>query len=208
MTSWKGACTAILRLIALGVVGMQTGCLTLAAYSMAQEERRSEAFRDLDTDAHAWTLADGGSVSGRLAVVAEYKNIYGTVRAVPARTLTCAGHKVSLIPDTEQMRWRVQRMSRLRIIDRGDWIAPAIWVDDWPTSWTPYIRQTPCGADGTFTFDSVAQGPYLLISEITSMEPEYSGSGGLILKPVKVVPGEFMDVTMRSGFVDGALVPR
>lgn len=196
------------RLAALAVLSLLTsGCLTAAALHLAQEERENARLRVFDPAEHAWALARGGPVTGRVLIITPALRPppagYGPpVPTARTETLTCAGLRVRLIPDSEHMRWQVEWTSRLKVERGGYWtdgfgIPADAW--DWPAESAAFVRETRCGADGTFAFDNVPDGPWLVMAEINP--PEYYAStvrADWVVKPVTVRGGAPLNVDLGS----------
>lgn len=196
------------RLAALAVLPLLTsGCLTAAALHLAQEERENARLRVFDPAAHLWAQSPGQPVTGRVRIIAPRLSAprggYGPpVPTARTETLTCAGLRVRLIPDSEHMRWQVERTGRLQVERGGYWrdgfgIPGDAW--DWPTGSAAFVRETRCGSDGTFAFDSVSDGPWLVMAEVSP--PEYYAStvrADWVVKPVAVRGSAPLNVDIGS----------
>ncbi len=196
------------RALSLAALPLLTsGCLTAAALHLAAEERENARLRIFDPAQHAWALTPGARVSGHVRIVAPRLKAppagYGApVASGETETLTCAGHRVRLIPDTPHMRWRAERTGRLQVRDRGYWtdgfgIPADAW--DWPAESATFVRETRCAADGTFAFDSVPDGPWLVMAEVDP--PAFHAStvtADWVLKPVVVAAPARIAVELGS----------
>lgn len=184
----------LIRSLGLALLPLATsGCLTAAALHLAAEEREIARLRVFDPAEHAWALAPGAPATGHVRIVAPRLKAPPAGHGAPVasgetETLTCAGHRVRLIPDTPHMRWQVEWTGRLKVQDRGYWtdgfgIPADAWT--WPAESAAYIRETRCAADGTFAFDNVPDGPWLVMAEVNP--PAFHAStvtADWIVKPV------------------------
>lgn len=194
--------------LVVGVTASQSACLTIAAYARAQDETSFDAMSALDHPGLAWSLRDGVPLAGRLIVMSEYENAYGQLRRVESQMLTCAGRTVTLAPDTDQMRWQVQRLYGLRVVDPADWIEALSPPGLWPAEWSRYVRTVTCNSKGGFSFPSVPAGRYLLIAQLDRRQPAHGSESGYVLKLVSVRSGQRLDLTLRSNWTSGPFIPR
>ena len=184
------------RAFALALLSLPlSGCLTAPALHLAAEERETARLRVFDPAEHAWAKAPGGPVSGHVRLFAQRLKApaagYGApVASAETEVLTCAGHRVRLIPDTPHMRWRVEWTGRLKVEGRGYWsdgfsIPADAWT--WPAESAAWVRETRCAADGTFAFADAPDGPYLVMAEVDP--PAWYAStvtADWVVKPVTV----------------------
>lgn len=125
-------------------------------------------------------------------------------------TRTCAGLEVSLIPDSEYARERIQ--AELDIAGRSEfhktantgWPNPDIYYPANISAPEPgYIetsRRTVCDENGRFVFDNIPAGDYFLTSLVTweglSWGP--ATKGAFVSSPVTVKPGDVVDVVLSN----------
>jgi hypothetical protein len=190
-----------------------SGCMTAAALYQHHEAEELERLRVFHPEEHAWVLAPGAPVQGRLTLTANYRYGYGSkIERMTAETLTCQNRLVWLVPDTPHMRWLMNWEYGLSPDARGDW-RDGLSVSRkqaWPEPKSrDYVRQATCGEDGSFAFPDTAPGRYLLLGQITPDSERASFVPfDYVLKPVEVKVGEALTVHIRSDdWVAGPLLP-
>lgn len=98
---------------------------------------------------------------------------------------SCAGDSAILIPDTPYTRYRLDRLYggpyRLSAAIRG---APHLPRDP---HYQAYVRHAPCGPDGAFEFDRVADGHYIVVAGLHS--PAERPGGGISMRQFVQVYG-------------------
>ena len=159
----------VLRLLAgCAVAASLSGCMTAAALYVAQEEKEMERLSQPAPSDYAWAAAPGVAVSGVVRLpTAQTQPFPGGVRNGPREILTCASHRVRLIPDTPHLRYVLEREFDLRVEGGGYWRNGFVnegW--DWPAESAAAIRETTCDADGAFALDNIPDGDWLVMAEI------------------------------------------
>lgn len=96
-------------------------------------------------------------------------------------TVTCAGSTVTLLPDTIHFR------EELGIVRMGRQVKGGL--DDQAPQYRMLRRTTQCDAQGNFQFDSIPEGEYLILTNV-SWTVGYQRQGGLLGRPIEVkAPG-------------------
>lgn len=177
--------------LGLAMAASLPGCLTLAAYQRASEERASDRFREPGAAERTWFEAEGFPVSGRLSLTTHRtRPVTGGVALGPKDTLTCEGRAIRLIPDTPRNRWF--------LLDRLGWPlkSEGVWRTGFASPWrwpepTTFIREEICEAGGVFRFDHVPDGSYFVMAQIPQPAYEMARTEDydVVLKPIQVVGG-------------------
>lgn len=180
----------IKAVVGLAVSIPLTGCLTLAAYQRAAEDRAADQFREPGPAEQAWFEGEAFPLSGALSVIThQTRPISGGMARGPKEILTCEGRAIRLIPDTPRNRWLLNVRLGWPLKTEGVWRSgfQAHW--DWPEPAT-FIRDGVCSAGGAFRFDA-PDGRYFLMAKVAAPAYEMPGADDydIVLKPIAVDGG-------------------
>ncbi len=121
------------------------------------------------------------------------------MRTMGGDVKTCAGLMVELIPDTPYARELVSIVYKSP--DGGYFPAGVMTAPIPDPAYARSVRRTVCDAQGSFSFDGVADGAYFVTaSVIWNIPQQYSAlvQGGDIMQPVSVSGGEVRKLVLTK----------
>ena len=162
-----------MRVVALCVIG----CVLAACQSSRVET-------PFDPTAAAFINQKG---TGRIVGEAFLRRDYG-------RLVTAAGERVFLVPATS---YTLERFGKMFDGDRRAYFGTSI--DETPSDYYQYRRETKADMRGRFVFDELAPGRYIVATRVFWTEPKsYISHGGAIYDVVEVQADKTTDAIISG----------
>jgi hypothetical protein len=110
--------------------------------------------------------------------------------------VTCAASEVSLIPDVEYSRQRMEGM--YGSVEKG--YTPAGVLNRIPPAksdaYNKSGKNTTCDAQGNFSFENISNGEYFVVTTVGWQVSEYTQEGGALMQHVSVSNGRNVKVLL------------